>query len=127
MLTTSLAAQAPDGESRPAEGSKKALVRQRERKDTLCQDRIHESAIKSARALTSLGSSPKPKRELRKNSDRWARQDSNLEPRDYESHAPPLSYGPLSLDTVLRSSDLVELLRGCFGVILCQLDEDLYD
>ena len=25
----------------------------------------------------------------------WARQDSNLQPRDYESPAPPLSYGPV--------------------------------
>src|SRR5437016_573314 len=25
---------------------------------------------------------------------KWAQQDSNLQPRDYESRAPPLSYGP---------------------------------
>jgi hypothetical protein len=39
----------------------------------------------------------------------WARQDSNLQPRDYESPAPPLSYGPLCV--LGASEDYSALLR----------------
>jgi hypothetical protein len=46
---------------------------------------------------------------LLQKSEWWTRQDSNLEPRDYESRAPPLSYGSVDLCfyTVFRSHRLV--------------------
>ena len=34
----------------------------------------------------------------------WAQQGSNLQPRDYESPAPPLSYGPASRATPAREA-----------------------
>ena len=38
----------------------------------------------------------------------WAQQDSNLQPKDYESSAPPLSYRPLK-----RSAILSQNAHGC--------------
>ena len=48
----------------------------------------------------------------------WARQDSNLQPRDYESPALPLSYGPGHYRTVLRHG--IDSFNNCEESFLLQ-------
>jgi hypothetical protein len=45
------------------------------------------------------------------NSEWWAREDSNLQPVDYEPNALPLSYAPLEPDFILFLHDVSELFQ----------------
>ncbi len=64
------------------------LRRERDQVGLLCILRVRDSDVKLTRPRTV------ERRPIRFAVTHWAHQDSNLEPRDYESPALPLSYGP---------------------------------
>ena len=85
--------------------------------------RCTQSLAEGRRSQVVLIRKPLPCKALRHHAKpriplEWARQDSNLQPRDYESPALPLSYGPSHYRTVLRHG--IDSFNNCEESFLLQ-------